>query len=648
MRRTVRPGDAPWQDGPGSPARAGPGQIRTTPYQGLRPFTEQDALFFFGREAERTILVANLMAARLTLVYGESGVGKSSILQAGVVRHLREQERDHTEGAETPRLLVVYVNEWAGDPVARLLERIAEEIARVLGDPAIAAETPPSGLAGTLAAWTGRWNLDLLIILDQFEEYFLYHRDEDGPGTFAAEFPQAVNRSDLPLTFLIGIRGDALARLDRFKGRVPNLFDNYVRIRHLRASRAEAAVVEPLRRLSELSPGEEPWTADPDLVQRVLDGVRVGGVVLSVVGRGVAAEAADRLPTDPAIETPYLQMVLTRLWVEEARQGSRRLRLQTLEALGGPQRIVRTHLDEALERLPSDQQEVAAGVFHYLVTPGGAKIGHTATDLATYTGLPEDRVRVVLDRLAAPDARILRTVAAPSGADEEPHYEIFHDVLAPAVLGWRAVFDGRRQAEAAAARQLEERAIQWRRRARIWGALLVGIVIAALAALAVVARNEANTAKALVDEQRRLRAQEQLSREQERRANETLYVARADAVCSRGEGRREAFGAAPERSQRPQAFATWLDANVAIGDRTYQNWSRLPAPQSSFNRALKVRKLYRQGLDAYELAALAYRAGSVSDGSRFVEQGGRIAAEYRALARQDQYRYCARALPQVP
>jgi hypothetical protein len=143
---------------------------------------------------------------------------------------------------------------------------------------------------------------------------------------------------------------------------------------------------------------------------------------------------------------------------------------------------------------------------------------------------------VVLDRLSAPDARILRTVAAPSGADEEPHYEIFHDVLAPAVLGWRAVFDGRRQAEAAAARQLEERAIQWRRRARIWGALLVAIVIAALA---VVARNEANTAK-----------------------------------------------------------------------------------------------------------ALAFKAGRSAEGNRHLEQGGKIAAEYRALARQDQYRYCARALPQ--
>jgi conflict system STAND superfamily ATPase len=389
MRRTVRPGDAPRQAAPGSPAKVGPGPLRTTPYQGLGPFTEQDAPFFFGREAERSILVANLMAARLTLVYGASGVGKSSILQAGVIRHLRDQERDHTEAADTPRLLVVYVNEWAGDPVARLLERIGEEMARMLEDPAVAAETPPSGLAGTLAAWTGRWNLDLLIILDQFEEYFLYHRDEDGPGTFGTEFSQAVNRSDLPLTFLIGIREDALARLDRFKG------PRAQPLRELRPHQAPARQPGRGRRRRTAQAAQRAVARRGTLDGRPRPGpagarrVRVGGVVLSVVGRGMAARAADRPPTDPAIETPYLQMVLTRLWAEERRQGSRRLRLQTLEALGDPHRIVRTHLDEALERLPGAQQEVAAGIFHYLVTPGGAKIGHTATDLATYTGLPE-------------------------------------------------------------------------------------------------------------------------------------------------------------------------------------------------------------------------------------------------------------------
>ena len=54
------------------------------------PYFVDDAPFFFGREAEQEIIIANLMASRLTLLYGASGVGKSSVLHAGVVHHLRQ------------------------------------------------------------------------------------------------------------------------------------------------------------------------------------------------------------------------------------------------------------------------------------------------------------------------------------------------------------------------------------------------------------------------------------------------------------------------------------------------------------------------------------------------------------------------------
>ena len=61
-----------------------------SPYKGLDHYEEQDAPFFFGREVECDLVVANLLAARLTLLYGQSGVGKSSLLHAGVVPRLRE------------------------------------------------------------------------------------------------------------------------------------------------------------------------------------------------------------------------------------------------------------------------------------------------------------------------------------------------------------------------------------------------------------------------------------------------------------------------------------------------------------------------------------------------------------------------------
>ena len=82
-------------------APAAAGRTPTTkpppsPYRGLRSFTEadEDAAFFFGRQEEVEIVAANLLSARLTLLYGPSGVGKSSVLLAGVVSSLRKRSRD--------------------------------------------------------------------------------------------------------------------------------------------------------------------------------------------------------------------------------------------------------------------------------------------------------------------------------------------------------------------------------------------------------------------------------------------------------------------------------------------------------------------------------------------------------------------------
>jgi len=77
------------------------------PYKGLTAYEEQDASFFFGREAECDVITANMLASRLTLLYGASGVGKSSVLRAGVARSLRALGRQHLHDSGAPGLAVV-------------------------------------------------------------------------------------------------------------------------------------------------------------------------------------------------------------------------------------------------------------------------------------------------------------------------------------------------------------------------------------------------------------------------------------------------------------------------------------------------------------------------------------------------------------
>jgi tetratricopeptide (TPR) repeat protein len=393
---------------------------RRSPYQGLIPYEADDALFFFGREKETRLIAANLFAAPLTLLYGASGVGKSSVLRAGVINHLRPRDD----------LLVVEFHAWQSDPLGDLKTVIAGVAARADGQGVPPADS--ASLAAYLAAYAVQLDRRLMVILDQFEEYFLYHPQDNA---FAAEFPNAVMQANAPVSFLISIREDSLAKLDRFEGHIPILFDNYLRIEHLDRKAARAAIEEPITQYNRL------YTADgqqvsigPKLVEAVLEQVETGQVILGEAGRGmVKVEAAEA-----HIETPYLQLVMTRLWDEEMNAHSRSLQLETLNRLGGAERIVKTHLDAVMNTLPVDEQDMAARVFHYLVTPSGTKIAHTIPDLAKYTELPETQFTPVLEKLSGEGDRILRPVAPPPDQPTTLRYEIFHDVLAPAILDWRA------------------------------------------------------------------------------------------------------------------------------------------------------------------------------------------------------------------
>src|SRR2546427_12410744 len=87
------------------------------PYKGLQPYTEADRAYFFGRERDREIIIANLYAAPLTVLYGASGVGKSSVLLAGVVPALKE----------TPRVAVVVFRDWQAPEFESALKRAVQQ-----------------------------------------------------------------------------------------------------------------------------------------------------------------------------------------------------------------------------------------------------------------------------------------------------------------------------------------------------------------------------------------------------------------------------------------------------------------------------------------------------------------------------------------
>ncbi|NMF91191.1 WD40 repeat domain-containing protein [Aromatoleum petrolei] len=420
------------------------------PYVGLQPFEERDHEFFFGRERDQHIIISNLLSSPLTILYGASGVGKSSVLMAGVIPQLRR---------ERPKTPVVVFRNWVDRDFQLALKRACIDAVWALhAEQPKPAESLP--LDEVLRACGEAAHGPVLVLFDQFEEYFLYHPKSTDPNSFEAQFARAVNRDDVDVGFLIALRDDSLSKLDRFQERIHNLMSNRLRLNHLDTAGAAVAIRKPLEVWNaRLAPGQPHVDIEEGLIDELLREVRIGEV-----SAGRHGGSGGRQTEDGYIEAPFLQLVMVRLWEEEREAQSCLLRRATLDRLKGANEIVRTHLDNAMARLDETSQAVCASFFDRLVTPTGSKVACSAADLTSWAGELAPRVPAVLGALADARNRILRTVAVPDRPDAT-RYEVFHDVLAPAILDWRRryVADQGRAAEVRKAReQAAKRALrQW-------------------------------------------------------------------------------------------------------------------------------------------------------------------------------------------
>jgi WD40 repeat protein len=463
-------------------SRPAPPKVAATdenPYVGLTHFTEETADRFFGRDTECALIIGNLRAARLTLLYAESGVGKSSLLRAGVVARLRGFADQDRQARGSPRLVPVVFSSWSDAPVAALIRAIDQAVRPYLREDA-ELNLPDDDLERALETASEAIDATLLVILDQFEEYFLYPEGEVESKRVAAQVARCINRPDLRANFLISIREDSYSRLgDLFRGKVRNVYANFLHLDFLDRAGARASIEKPI---------EGAFEVEPALVDTVLE--QVGRTPVASSENGAEAEAREE------VETTYLQLVMRRLWEVENASGSHRLRLRTLEDLGGSEAIISSHLDRAMEddagedvRLTDDQRRVAASVFQFLVTSGGTKIALTARDLSDMSGLPVAEIDPVLRLLSSPRLHILRPVATGDG--QAPRFEILHDALARPIVEWRArveeeeldaqVARERAEKESAqrAAAEAERREAQERKRKRLALALL-GVAVVAM------------------------------------------------------------------------------------------------------------------------------------------------------------------------
>jgi WD40 repeat protein len=456
-----------------------------SPYLGLEPYSERTKVFFRGRETQVRIIAANLLASRTTVLYGASGVGKTSTLQAGVVPAVRSAAEGELRESGQADAVVGYAANWTGDPSPRILEAVAETADRLgLSTEGFGARSDP--IHERLAAFASREQVTVALILDQFEEWFLYHARGRTRAPFEDLLLRLILKTGVPVHIMLSLREDALADLDRFRPAAPRLFANLLRLNPLDRAGAREAIEEPIKSFNRAT--GRSVGLDPGLVDAVLDQTTIGEVHVGQRGFGAVPEAAD--DKGPGIEMSFLSLVMRRIWDEEMAQASDALRLATLDRLGGAQRIVRTHFEATMAALTADQRDAAVRIFDYLITPSGKKIAQSGAALAGWAKADPATLATLTHELSL--ARILRQLPSPEGSEDDPQFELFHDMLAPAILDWRdrALEEERRRdltASLAAARS---------RQRRLALGSLVGLIVAVVIVVLVVT-NHIETTRAI-------------------------------------------------------------------------------------------------------------------------------------------------------
>lgn len=270
------------------------------PFPGLRPFTKVDAPWFFGRDEQIKDLRGRLDRNNLIAVVGGSGVGKSSLVYAGLLPQLEKESSwrfvdMRPRGAPRVALAEAFIrmlteselvtSEEAGS--VALVDHVRATLAR-----------SAFGLVDLTREWLPEDGEQLLLLVDQFEEIFRYQPQkgagatptiEDEAAAFVALLLTAALADSVPIRVLLTMRADYIGDCIRFEGLPEAISEGQYLVPRLIREQLEAVIRKPVIRAGAM--------IDHDLVEQLLND---------------SAKESDALP--------LLQHVLMQLWEEAGKQ----------------------------------------------------------------------------------------------------------------------------------------------------------------------------------------------------------------------------------------------------------------------------------------------------------------------------------------
>lgn len=404
------------------------------PFPGLRYFQETESAFFIGRDKEVNELVRCIKRSPLTLLFGISGLGKTSLLLAGVFPRLREEA-----------FFPVRIRLRFYDETASFSEQVVEQVAQEAADRGIeAAEKLEIESLWEYFHRADFWDqrnsrLKPVLVFDQFEETFTLGRElaDARVQPFSVELADLIeNRvpkkdrrristtEDLPYSIseqryrvVLTLREDYLAELEAWRRLIPSLSSNRMRLRPMNGDAAMRVV------------GQVPGRVSPEVAEQIV--------------RFVANNAQADL-TELEIEPSLLSVVCRELNVRRIEEG---LEVITQDLLQGNRELILEGLYEnCLEKVGDNRAAIRELVEEQLLTTSGLRDSVAVEDvLGDKAGITEANLAKLVDE------RLVR-IEERSGVRR---MELSHDLWTQSIVRSR---DERRHTEQIQAREQARRA----------------------------------------------------------------------------------------------------------------------------------------------------------------------------------------------
>ena len=500
-----------------------------TRYPGVKPFTAAEKDLFFGREKDIEDLDRLIFIKQTVVLYGKSGYGKSSLLNAGIIPLLQ------AEGTWT--CFSIRFNNFSereketlvspSDNIKLRLKQGLDKNATSLLDTILPGED-------SFWYWikTHQWaakKSQFIFFFDQFEELFTY------PKAQVEEFSEQLSQllyTTVPVKFrrqlaemdeqnevsdelhqflyerpeikvVFSVRSDRISLLNILTDRHPSILQNCYELDALTRQEAEQAIVNPAKAPQEEGFATAPFSFSEDALQKILNSVAN--------------------PQDGKIETATLQIICR--FIESDLVSEKKLTIITGESLGDIADIFRQYYESILSRLNPEERDKAQRLIEDELIEEGRRNTLTASYIKKKFRIEEDLL------LQLEQSSLLRKERDAAG---RILYEISHDTLVGAI---ERVAQKRRLIEEEAKRQkLEEQIAEERSRAAHleelnkkavfrWrlsmGFAFISLIVAVLAFYFFQRANQQS--KIASDQEQIAKSQTQIAKAQTQRVNVELF-----------------------------------------------------------------------------------------------------------------------------